>query len=274
MNSEVSGVGNADELPDPPPRMVRPKAARARVYGAYVTGYLLTGLAVGIGLGLPLLFFLIDGMRPPWLDTQLDRGGRSAEATIDSIERMEHTHINNQNPWKIVYHWTDSDGRRESGLGYLLDRDQGGLQPGDRLAIDYLPQATKVSRPTGGMAGVVPIWAYYLTIGLLIPELIGGVLCWRYARRQIAATHALLCHGTAVRAEVQGKRVLRFIRVNNRHPVDLDYRFHDEQGRPHTGRDRTYDVGWADHLKVGESIVVIFDPDFPDDNVIWPVTAK
>jgi len=187
---------------------------------------------------------------------------------------MEYTHINSQRPWKLVYHWIDSGGEPVEGFGYLLDRDQVGLQPGDTLAIEYLPESPRVSRPAGGMAAAVPAWIYLMTLGLMIPELIAGIFCAITARRQIAATLPLLRNGTAAQAEILNKRVSWWIRINGQHPVDIEYLFTDPQGRSFAGRDRTYDTIWARSREVGDSIAIVYDPDFPDDNVIWPVTAK
>jgi hypothetical protein len=274
MNPNHSRSGRESNLPGHPPRLVSLKAARARVYGAYVCGYVLTLLGAGLSLGLPLMFFLMSGMRSPLLDGRLDRSAKAAEATIESIRCMEYTHINSQRPWKLVYHWIDSGGEPVEGFGYLLDHNQAGLQPGDVLPIEYLPETPRISRPAGGMASVIPAWLYLMTLGIMIPELIAGIFCAITARRQIAATLPLLRYGTATQAEILNQHVCWWIRINGRHPVDIEYVFTDPQGRSFAGRDRTYDTTWARSREVGDSIAVIFDPDFPDDNVIWPVTAK
>jgi hypothetical protein len=120
----------------------------------------------------------------------------------------------------------------------------------------------------------MPLWVYLLIIAVSLPELIAGIICAIYARRQIDATAHVLRTGEAVHATILDKRVNRFVRVNNRNPIDIDYQFQTRRGDSFTGKDRTYDIGWSYSLKAGDQVVVVYDPLYPDNNILWPPEAE
>jgi hypothetical protein len=87
-------------------------------------------------------------------------------------------------------------------------------------------------------------------------------------RRAVRERH-LLTYGVGVVAEVQQVWRASYISFGTKNPYDVVYRFHDHTGRPVQGKDRTYHYAWAEALRPGDPVGVIYHPFRSTENVLW-----
>jgi hypothetical protein len=230
-------------------------------------------LFTALGLGLGAVFVLVFGALGDWVwpghDLTLDRQHEVATATLLDKEWMRHTRVNGRHPWKVRFRFVDGSERTVEGVGFTFAQWMARTEEGDALEIEYDPANPTVARPAGGSVALVPVWVYGLVGGMLGVELLVGVtfllLVWWRGRSE----GILLAHGAAAEAEVTGVRRLGHIRFGRRNPFDVYYHFTDHYGRRVDGRDRTYHYDWAEGLKEGDRVGVVYNPRAPAANVLW-----
>jgi hypothetical protein len=140
---------------------------------------------------------------------------------------------------------------------------------GDPIVVEYDPSDPSRARPVGGSAGLFPPWAYGLTLALLGPEFAAAValllLAWWRARGE----RVLLGYGPGAEAEVVAVRRVMYIQFGRNRPYDVHYRFHDHRGVEVRGKDRTYHYAWAEALKPGDKVGVVYHPQLSAASVLW-----
>lgn len=255
-------------VPDPPravPRWFFLRRMRVMVF----CGLLLTGLGVVLGGGLPLFFYVVSGCVSPIADSQLDRNHSSTTAVIRAKKLVSHTEIGSRHPWKVTFQFVTPEGMTVDAVGYTYDQSLATGAAGDEIEVEYDPADPSRARPAGGSASLFPPWAFLLTWGLLLPESLGGPIMLIAAGVRARRQRLLLTHGAGAEAEVVQVRRIGYIRFGSRNPYDVYYRFHDYRGLEVTGQDRTYHYGWAEELKAGDKVGVVYNPRGPAANVLW-----
>lgn len=260
--------GQGVRVPDPPraiPRWFFLRRMRAMFY----CGVLFTALGLGLGGGLTVAFVLLSGGAWPGTDLALDRHHEVSTATLLAKEVVRHVHVNSKHPWKLRFRFMSGSGREVEAVGFTYDASFANKEPGETLDVEFDPAEPSVARPVGGSVTVVHPWVYLLILGLVGPELLIGVtvliVVWRRAR----AEGALLAYGSGAEAEVTRVQRLSHIRFNRQNPYDVYYQFTDHHGRHVAGCDRTYHYAWAEGLKAGDRVGVVYNPNVSAANVLW-----
>lgn len=255
-------------VPDPP-RAIPGWFFLRRMRGMAFGGLLFTILGAALGCGLPVFFYVLGGYVWPTVDLALDREHASATAAITDKQCIRHTNVNSRHPWKIAFQFTTPGGTTVDAVGYTFDPSFADRQAGDAIEVEYAPADPWQARPVGGTAALMPLSVYLLILATLGPELIIGLvllaLTWVRARNE----RVLLAFGPGTGAEVIDVRRVSYIRFGSRHPHDVYYRFAGSLGREVTGRDRTYHYAWAEALKPGDTVGVVYHPELPEANVLW-----
>lgn len=255
-------------VPDPP-RAVPRWFYLWRVRSMVFCGVLFFSLGIGLGVGLPLCFYVLGGCVLPTVDFDLDRTHASSTAVITAKQLLAYTKVNGWHPWKMSFQFTTSDGRTVDGTGYTLDPSVGAKVEGEPLAVEYDPVDPSRARPAGGIASLFPLWAYGLTLALLGPELVIGAGLLLLAWSRTHSERLLLAYGPGIDAEVVDVRRVSYIHFGSKSPYDVHYRFYDHRGLEVIGKDRTYHYGWAETLKPGDKVGVVYHPNAPEANALY-----
>ena len=255
-------------VPDPPrvvPRWFFLRRMRAMVF----VGLLLIGLGAGMGVGIPMVFYFLSGCISPTVDWALDRSHATATAVITDKEFLSHTQIGSRSPWRVAFRFTTPGGVTVNAVGHTYDSSFATKKVGDSLMVEYDPTDPSRARPVGGCASLLSLRLLVMITLLLGTDFVVGVAMlvatWFKARSE----RALLTFGAAVDAEVFLVRRVKYIHFGSRSPYDVYYRFLDHLGREVTAKDRTYNYGWAEGLKPGDSVGVVYNPQSPTANVLW-----
>jgi hypothetical protein len=260
--------GQGVRLPDPP-RAIPKWFFMRRMRAMFAGGVVFTALGLGLGAGIILAVTLLGGGVWPGADLALDRHHEVTTATLLAKEVVRHVHVNSKHPWKLRFRFMSGSGREVEAVGFTYDSSFADKQPGETLDVEFDPAEPGVARPVGGSVAVVDLWVYWLILGLVAPEFGIGVtllmVVWRLAR----AERALLAYGSGAEAEITRVERLSHIRFNRQNPHDVYYQFTDHGGRRVAGRDRTYHYAWAEGLKVGDRVGVVYNPHVPAANVLW-----
>ena len=255
-------------IPDPP-RAIPKSFFLRRMRAMFFCGILFTALGVGLAGGLSVFFWVLGGYTWPTDDVALNRSHASATATITEKQSISHINVESKHPWKVRFRFTDAEGRTVEAVGFTYDQSFGNKAPGDTMEVEYDPAEPTRARPVGGSAAVLSLWAYLLGLALLGPDLVIGVVLLLLVRLRARGERILLAYGTGAEAEVARVKRLRHIRFGTQNPYDVYYDFTDHLGHRVAGRDRTYHYAWAEALKPGERVGVVYNPRAPAANVLW-----
>ncbi len=253
---------------DPPrdvPRWFFVRRMQAMVFGAL----LCTTLGIVLGIGLPVVFYLVGGRVLPTVDIELDRVHATAPAVLTGKVCITHAKVNSRHPSRLGFVFTTPGGVTVSTVGYTFDAGAATLEPGDRLDIEYDPDEPARARPVGGSASLYPLWLYGLVLLLLGPELVTGVILAVATAHLTRTERILLAYGVGAEAEVLDVRPVCWIHFGSNHPYDVVYRFVDHRGLEIGGCDRTYHYDWARGLSPGQRVGVVYNPQDPSANVLW-----
>lgn len=256
------------QVPDAP-RPVPKWFFMRRMWAMAFCGLLLTILGLAFGIGLPVFFYISSGGILPTVDLSLDRDHASAEAVITDKDYMRYTNINNRHPWRVSFRFTTPEGANADAVGYTLDRSFADREVGDTIDVEYDPDDPSLARPVGGSAAMPPLIVYLLVFAILVPEVIIGIILLMLTWTRARSEHLLLAHGQGADAEVVAVKKVWHISVGTKRPFDVYYQFTGSLGRKVTGRDRTYHYAWAEALKPGEKVGVVYHPQAPEVNVLW-----
>ena len=89
---------------------------------------------------------------------------------------------------------------------------------------------------------------------------------WRY--REVQKTVEVLRAGTAVEGQIVQVEENLYVRVNRRHPWVIRYTFHAD-GQAYEGQVSTLNTPGA-HLQPGQRVCVLYLPQFPRLNTLYP----
>jgi hypothetical protein len=234
-----------------------------------ICGLVLAVVAGTFGGGLGVLFHYLGGGVSPLVDSQLDRHHATTMAAITELEYVSHANLNSRHPWKVTFRFAAPDETVISTVGYTLDQSFANKAAGDLIEVEYAPADPRRARPVGGSASLLPAWVYLVTIGVLVPEFGIGVGMLGLLAVRARNERTLLSYGAATEAEVVGVHRVSYIRMGTRSPYDVYYRFFDHRGIPTDGKDRTYHYAWAEGLRPGDKVAVIYSPASPAASVLW-----
>ncbi|MFH1746599.1 MAG: DUF3592 domain-containing protein [Planctomycetota bacterium] len=255
-------------IPDSP-RWVSAGFFLRRMRCMFFCGVLFSALGLLLGLGLPLLFYFIGGRVLPTADWQLDRQHSSATAMLTNIREVKHTRVGSQHPWQVDFRFKTGAGVIVDARGYTYDQSYASKTMGEFIDVEYQPDQPTNARPVGGSRALIPAWTYLLVLGIVGSEGLLGVILllatWAQARQE----RMLLTHGEGVMGEVVDVRRIKHIHFGSRSPYDVYYAFRDQRGLEVYGHDRTYHYDWAEALRPGDQVGVIFNPDEPLASVLW-----
>jgi hypothetical protein len=163
--------------------------------------------------------------------------------------------------YRLHYAFKDADNDEQFGVAQVPKSTWLRYQPGDTLAIEYLPdqpgrnRAFERERPPVGVTGLL-----VLGLGLLV-VLSGALLlvtAWvRAWRRWRVVRSGIPCLGRVT-------EVLTTARRNGRDPLTagchLGYSFMDQRGMAHDGRTAPLDPALASRWQPGDPILVLYAP--------------
>jgi hypothetical protein len=205
----------------------------------------------------------------PWADLLLSNGSARTKGVLRKKELVRSVHMGDQHPWRVAFRFRAPAGQEVDAVAFTYDPAFETMQPGDPIAVEYHPARPAWARPVGGYVAAAPPWVGLVlsgTLGVLpLMGVVSGVLViWR-ARRE----RRLLAYGVGVVAEVQRVRRIGYIHFGSKNPYDVTYHFYDHARQPVAGKDRTYGYAWAEALRPGDRVGVIYHPFRPAENVLW-----
>ncbi len=259
---------SASTLP-PPPRPVPRWFFVRRMQSLLVGGVILTAMGVVPGVGVSLLFWYIaDGVWPA-VDAALDRNHATATATITDVQLMRNINTPSGHPWKLSFEFVGPRGSAVRAVGYTQDKSVADTGVGGQIEIEYDPANPSRARPAGGTAALLPLWAFLLIWGIFGAQIIVGLALLAVMRVLARRERILLTHGVGADAEVLQIKRIGYIHFGSKHPYDVYYRFGDHKGHDVIGRDRTYRYAWAEALKPGDKVGVVYNPLSSSRSVLW-----
>ena len=256
-------------VPDPP-RAVPPWFMMRRMRAMVFCGLLFVMLGVGLGVGLPVMFYFIGGRTWPTVDWALDREHASTTGAIIEKRWLTSTQINGRSPWRVAFQFTTPEGRPVEARGHTWDQSMASMAVGDSIEVEDDPADPSRARPAGGTAALFSKSVFLVTaVAVVVPQVLAGIVLLVVVGVRARFERLLLVYGTGTDAEVVRVRWVGYITFGTRHPGDVDYQFVDDVGRQVTGRDRTYHYEWAERVKPGDRVGVVYHPQSPTVNVLW-----
>jgi hypothetical protein len=202
-------------------------------------------------------------------EKRYEREGKTVQATVTRKDTYttrstsgsgRHRHTRTRTHYRVHYTFRSDDGKSHSGRGNVSHSLWSSLDPGRPIEVQYLPGNPSKNRPAAAKQGKT-VWVF-----LLFPVIFGGaglVMLVIVGRR--AARHGtLLTQGNLTRGTVEEKTLRRDIRINNRSPYAISYRFESADGGTHTGKDLVLDEATAARLEPGQPVGVLYLPTHPD----------
>jgi len=253
----------------PAPRVVPRWFFVRRMQSMLFGGVFFTAMGLVVGIGVSLLLWYIAGGVWPTVDTALDRNHATATATITDIELMRNINTPSGHPWKVSFEFADSRGSAVQAVGYTTDKSVAAMGVGGQIEIEYDPANPSRARPAGGTASVLPLWACLLVWGIFGAQIIVGLALLAAVYVLARSKRILLTHGAGADAQVLQVKRIWYIHFGSKHPYDVYYRFRDHNGRDVIGRDRTYRYAWAEALKAGDKVGVVYNPVSSSRSLLW-----
>jgi hypothetical protein len=256
-------------IPDPP-RAVPPHLYLRRARALFFVGLILmvTGPAATI-IVLAVMSATGAGISPI-SDLALDGNHTTTVATVTAKKLITSVHMNDKHPWRIQFTFERPDGGSVAAAGYTYNQELGKrLAPGDRIDIEYDPGNPVHARPVGGYAAPTPPWVALLVGSVFALEGLIGAGMFVGALLAARRDRKLLAYGVAAEGEVLEVRCCKSVSFGTKHPYDVYYRFRDQWGTDVKGHDRTYFYAWAEGLRPGERIGIVFNPRNPRENALW-----
>jgi hypothetical protein len=265
MNAAMTSA----ELPPEPPRAIPTWFFVRRMQAMSFCGVLFAVTDVIVLVVLGVVMRHVGGTWLPLADMRLDRVHSIATAAVIDKEFISYIHLDSKSPWRVTFRFAPPDGSPVQASGFTYDQSYKDKQAGDTIQVEYNPAIPSMARPAGGYVGSGPAWIFLVVMGVVAPlELVGvGMLVavWWGARRE----RYLLTYGVGGEAEVVSVRASPNVRFGSRSPFDVCYRFTDHTGQEIVSQDRTYQYRWAEALRPGDCVGVVYNPFSPATNVLW-----
>ena len=254
-------------VPDPP-RVVPKWFFVRRMQGMFFCGVLLMPLGLVLCVGMVGVFHVL-GMGSPLADLQLDCQHEVATAVITDKKLLTDIHMGSDHPWRVGFEHTTSDGASVRAVGFTYDQSFAEKELGETIMVEYDPTQPSRARPVGGSTSAIPLWVYGLVLALIGPESLVGVIMLIMVAMQARSERILLSYGTGAEAEILRVQRVWYLHFGSKHPYDIIYQFYDHRGLEVRGQDRTYHYAWAEALKPGDKVGVVYNPQSPAANVLW-----
>ena len=224
-------------------------------------------LLTGIGTAF-LARFLISA------EKRYEREGRTVQASVTSKDTYttrstsgtgRHRRTRTRTHYRVAYTFRTDDGTSHSGRGNVSHSLWSSLAPGKPIEVQYLPDNPSKNRPAAAKQGRT-VWFV-----VLFPLTFGGagLVMLAIVGRRARKHGTLLTQGNLTRGTVEEKTLRRDIRINNRSPYAISYRFESADGGTHTGKDLVLDEATAATLEPGEPVGVLYLPTRPDQCTLF-----
>lgn len=223
-----------------PPRAV-PLALQVRV--AFDDALALAGWIV-FGIGVVVATVILH-FAEPLRDPFAGEIGTS-EGKVVTVDRTN-TRVNNRSVLAVHFAYR-AEGRDLRGVGYTTDVPP---EPGESVAVDYVPGDPATARIDGMRTAVLPRPVWFVA---LVPAIGAALLLFGVVRglRRVR----LLRDGVAVAGRLIATRATN-VRINNRPVMELTFRFVDDAGHERTGTLRTHRV---ERVSDDEQELLLHDP--------------
>ncbi|MHC4064653.1 MAG: DUF3592 domain-containing protein [Planctomycetota bacterium] len=255
-------------VPDPPRQVPRWFFVR-RMQAMLFCGVFFVCLNFVLFVALGIFFYFLGGQRLPTADLGLDRQHARADGVILSKQLVSHIHSGCQHPWKVDFRFTTPADRSVTATGYTFDAEMAGASVGDRIVVEYDPNDPSLARPVGGSVSAMPVWAWLVGLGSTGPLMVIGIVLLIIAFVRAETERNVLAYGVGTVAEVLRVRRIGYIHFGAQSPFDVHYRFNDHHGLEVTDRDRTYHYRWAEGLRPGDQVGVVYHPQASTCSTLW-----
>jgi len=213
----AGGYRNAFEHVPRPPRTPTP-FARDLIYGYQGSQRGLRTIgAIFLALGLPLVFFVGDGLIA---DIALATSGKPTTATVVSTRLVTNVEDDGVNPTEIKYSY-ELDGKKYEGLSYATNRNVvASASTGATIQAEILPSMPSWSRIKGGSSSKL---GFSVGLLFLFPIVGAGLLfsAVRANRREIRAFR----NGTATKGLVVRRGFDTTTEVGDKNPFEVVWEF-------------------------------------------------
>ena len=178
----------------------------------------------------------------------LQQQGVSATGTVSKVWKES-----DKDETPMVSYGFTAAGGEFIGQSAMRSEAWRGLKPGDPLAVRYLPSRPEVNQPGAGVAEPPPAWlAWLLPVMFVWPP----IMLWFMIRGQ----WRLLADGVPVQAVVT--------RIKRSKKANAHYEFKIPAGEAVKGRSL---VSIGNVPEVGAKVCVLYNPDNPRKNSIYPM---
>lgn len=259
---------NQAAVPDPPRFVPRWFFVR-RMQAMFFCGLLCLALGLVLGGALLGMFYYVGGRVLPTVDWRLDREHASATGVITSKGQLTYVHMGTRHPWRVGFEFSTRDGAVVDAVGYTFERSFAAASVGDPVAVEYAPADPWQARPVGGSASLMPMWAVVLVLAATGPQAVVGAALLIYSAARARSERLLLVHGAGAAGEVVRLRRVGYIHFGAQSPFDVYYQFRDHRGLEVADRDRTYHYRWAEALRPGDKVGVVYHRQSPNVSALW-----
>jgi hypothetical protein len=222
----------------------------------------------GIWLAVGSPFLLIGSflaVQEASLSQRLEADGRTVQGLVLTKSRRTSSSSSGRSGspiYEITYRFLTAEGTVQ-GKAQVPGDTWDSLVEREPIGITYLPDDPRRHRVAGQSSGwILP--AIFAGLGSVF-TLIGGIVLLR-ARSRLRITRRLQREGVTASATITDIRPTR-VRINGVQQVDVVYRYQDEQGRSHSGKE-TFSPEEAEGWKEGTRVAVRYDRRKPNHS-IW-----
>jgi len=252
------------QVPDPPRRVPRWFFVR-RMQALLFCGVIFTVSGGGV-LGI---FAAASDPICPLADWELNRHAQTTTGHVTGTRLVEHTRSGSRHPWQVRFEFRTPDGSAIAAAGYTWDAAIGQKAPGDPLDVEFDPRQPAKARPVGGSVSLLSDPTLIFVPLMFAAEVVIGAGMLAAVAVQAAKERKLLAYGMGTTADIESVRRVGWIHFGSRSPYNVRYRFADYRGQEVRGKDRTYRYGWAEGLRPGDAVGVVYHPLRPSRNVLW-----
>ena len=196
----------------------------------------------------------------PYQSRGITIDGTVSDKSIERAQRGE----NPRTRYLVSYHFAPPGGREIEGSGEVSVEEWERLDPGKKVPVTYLPDMPESSRLQGSNNDAWIAVSVFLAIGGVF-TLLGGGLAFYEGRAVVrsirVSRHGLPTQGTVLRV------VPTSTTINRVHQWRLRYEFRDHVGRTQQGESHLLSPDEASTYHEGETGVVRFDREHPQESV-------
>ncbi len=256
------------QVPDPPRSVPRWFFVR-RMQALFFCGIIFIVMGIVIAGIMGGVFSAMGDPVCPLADWELERYAQTAPGRVTGTRLVEHTHSGSRHPWQVHFEFQTPAGQTVAAAGYTWDAAVGQKTPGDPIEVQFDPNDPAKARPAGGSISLLSDPALLCVPLIFAAEVVGGAAMLLLVAIRATKERKLLMYGVGATGEVESVRRYGWVHFGSRSPYDVRYRFTDHDGREVRGKDRTYRYAWAESLRPGDRVGIVYHPWQPDKNVLW-----